>query len=270
MSLHLLQETALVKNMSGLIYTLRNRTPLVFKPGMRPLGLMLCCILTFSCYGCGILPSTSALAPLTIDLGITQVDASNQPGRYEVSGNTTLPNGTELTVSAIRDLKAIATENDLYSILDRQVTTVEDGRWTSTLNLWQVASDGQFQETWQTETFPVDETFRPLPGVVFSVTLEPKDATMLKAQIERQDAPRLKAIEQYNVDGELYLQATKTQTVSLPFGSTLPPENTNLVRDLRTQGVQRLEVIPGEESNAGSATVGSRSDAKPPLDSYLH
>ena len=221
-------------------------------------------------YGCSALPSISSLSPLTIDLGIAQIDASNQPGLYQISGNTTLADETELTVSAIRPLKAIATDKESYSILDRQTTVVKDGRWESTLNLWQVAPDGQFQEAWQRPSSPVSEAFKPLPGVTFSVTLDPKDAVGLKATIERQDAPQLKAIEKYNVDGELYLQATKTQTVSLPFGSTLPPGNTNLVRDLRNLEVQRVEVIPPDESTLGSATVGKRSDAELPLETYLH
>ena len=221
-------------------------------------------------YGCSALPSVSSFAPQTIDLGISQIDASNQPGLYQVSGNTTLPNGTELTVSAIRPLKAIATTKESYSILDRQMAVVKDGRWETSLNLWQVAPDGQFQEAWQRTTSPIGEAFKPLPGVLFSVTLDPKDAAGLKATIERQDAPQLKAIEKYNVDGELYLQATKTQTVSLPFGSTLPPGNTNLVRDLRNLDVQRVDVMSPDESTVGSATVGKRSDAKLPLESYLH
>ena len=220
--------------------------------------------------GCSSLPLVSSLAPLTIDLGIAQVDASNQPGLYQVSGNTTLPNATELTVSAIRPLKSIATNKESYSILDRQIAVVKDGRWEITLNLWQVAQDGQFQEPWQLTNSPISEAFKPLPGVTFSVTLDPKDAAGLKSTIERQDAPQLKAIEKYNVDGELYLQATKTQTVSLPFGSTLPPGNTNLVRDLRNLDVQRVDVISPDESTVGSATIGKSSDAELPLETYLH
>lgn len=259
----------MVKYAAGFIYPLYCRTTIVLKRWPRTLSVLLIWTLALSCCSCGLLSSTS-FTPLTLDLGIAQIDASNQPGLYEVSGNTTLPDGTELTVSAIRELKAIATENDSYSILDRKITTVEDGRWESTLNLWLIAADGQFQEAWQTENSTLEDIFKPLPGVTFSVTLDPKDAAALKASIERQDAPQLKAIEKYNVDGELYLQATKTQTVSLPFGSTLPPGETNLVRDIRNTDIQRLEVIPVEESTAGSATVGSRSDANPPLEAYLH
>ena len=268
----------MVKYAARFVYSVYCRTVIALKRWPRTLSVFFICTLTLSCYGCGTLSSTFPFPPPTIDLGIGQIDASNQPGLYEVSGNTTLPDGTELTVSAIRELKAIhaqhgqanATEHDSYSILDRQITTVEDGRWTSTLNLWHVAADGQFQEAWQTENSTLKDVFKPLPGVTFSITLDPKDAAALKTSIERQDAPQLKAIEKYNVDGELYLQATKTQTVSLPFGSTLSPGETNLVRDIRNTDIQRLEVIPVEESTAGSATVGSRSDANPPLDAYLH
>lgn len=237
---------------------------------LRPLSTILLCTITLSSYGCGVLPSASPFATLSIDLGVTQVDASNQPGIYEVSGNTTLPDDTKLTVSAIRDLKAVDTDNDSYSILDRQTTRVEDGRWTTTLNLWQVAPDGEYREAWQLENSPIEESFKPVPGVTFSATLDPKDAAPLKTAIERQDTPKLKALEKYNIDGELYLQATKTQTVSLPFGSTLPPEETNLIRDIRNTDVKQLEVIPVEESTAGSSNVGSRSDADPPLDTYLN
>ncbi|NEP45702.1 MAG: hypothetical protein F6K35_43445 [Okeania sp. SIO2H7] len=173
-------------------------------------------------------------------------------------------------MSAIRPLEAIATSKEAYSILDRQIAVVKDGRWESTLNLWQIAPDGQFQEPWQLANSPINEAFKPLPGVTFSVTLDPKDAAGLKSTIERQDTPQLKAIEKYNVDGELYLQATKTQTVSLPFGSTLPPGNTNTVRDLRKTEAQRVDIISPDESTVGSATIGKSSDANLPPETYLH
>lgn len=277
-SLHPLRTNTMAKTTVKLIRSLHSRASLIPPKWLRSLSVILLCTVVLFSYGCSVLPSTSPFATLAIDLGISQVDASNQPGIYEVSGNTTLPDGTTLTVSAIRNLKAINaprgqandTENDSYSILDRQPTTVEDGRWATTLNLWRVAPDGQYQEVWQAKESPIEEVFKPTPGVTFSVTLDPKDAATLKAAIERQDTPTLKAIEKYNIDGELYLQATKTQTVSLPFGKTLPPEETDLIRDIRVSNVKQAEVIPVDESTTGSSTAGSRSDADPSLDTYLN
>jgi hypothetical protein len=95
---------------------------------------------------------TNSSAP--INLSIRQVQHEGG-GTYTVAGTTSLPSKTKITVSAVRYLVEGASpetnsETDIpYAILDRQIAQVEQGSWQAELNLWQIASDGKFQEAWQ-------------------------------------------------------------------------------------------------------------------------
>src|SRR4028118_1532451 len=62
----------------------------------------------------------------TVELSIRQAEASGRPGTYMVSGITTLPEKTRITVAAVRDFQSSeATETrQVYAILDRQFAEV--------------------------------------------------------------------------------------------------------------------------------------------------
>ncbi|NET10388.1 MAG: hypothetical protein F6K16_37950, partial [Symploca sp. SIO2B6] len=86
--------------------------------------------------------------------------------------------------------------------------------------------------------------------------------------IERQDAPQVKTLEQYNADGELYLQAVKEQALSLPSGETTPPDVIQQPQHY-TPSVIEVEVISSDEAPAGVGVTGSHSDAPLSPDAYL-
>ncbi|NEQ97308.1 MAG: hypothetical protein F6K30_11380, partial [Cyanothece sp. SIO2G6] len=161
-------------------------------------------------------PLTDWLTSPMIDLNIVQVDSTGEEGRYRVTGNTTLPDQTEITVSAIRTLEAIADGTSAYSILDRQIAVVTNGTWETQLNLWRVGLDGQFQEPWQINEELTQVTFEHQGEVTFAAVLEQKDAGQFRRIVENQDTPELRRIEQYNDDGELYLRTTKMRALALP------------------------------------------------------
>jgi hypothetical protein len=160
-------------------------------------------------------------APQPIDLAIVQVEPENS-GSYTVSGNTTLPDKTQITVSAVRYFKdsnqaSSSTERN-YAILDRQVAEVTEGSWEARLNLWQSSANGQFQEAWQVK-LDSEQQIQPEATVTFLATLEPANQpTALKKQVEALEPSQQLAITRFTTDGELYLQAVKTLAVPPPQG----------------------------------------------------
>lgn len=221
--------------------------------------------------GCTVVsPLTNWLASPMIDLNIVQVDGTGGEGSYRVTGNTTLPDQTEITISAVRTLEAIADDTPAYSILDRQIAVVTNGTWEARLNLWRVGQDGQFHEPWQINEALTKATFRPQSEVTFAAVLEPKEAAQFRRIVENQDTPELRRIEQYNDDGELYLRATKMRTLALPSDQAAPPDR--LPQELYYQvpsTVRQVEVQPSEDVTQGIGPSGSRSDIPLSSDAYL-
>ncbi|MGK7890337.1 MAG: hypothetical protein AB4042_13460 [Leptolyngbyaceae cyanobacterium] len=220
--------------------------------------------------GCAaISPLTDWLTSPMIDLTIVQVNSTGGEGRYQVTGRTTLPDQTEITVSAIRALEAIADGTPSYSILDRQIAVVSNGTWETQLNLWRSGPNRQYQEPWQITEGLTTVRFTPLSEVTFAAVLEPKDAAQFRKTVENQDTPALRRIEQYNDDGELYLRATKTQALALPSGqpSSDTPQPLGLYQTSAT--VERVNVQPSSDLTPGMGPSGSRSDLPLSLDAYL-
>jgi hypothetical protein len=157
-----------------------------------------------------------------IDLTIEQVEPENS-GSYTVSGNTTLPDKTQITVSAFRYFEdrtqtVGSTSERNYAILDRQIAEVSQGSWETRLNLWQSSASGQFQEAWQVK-FDPEQRIEPEATVTFLATLEPTNQpASLKKQVEALDSAQQVAITRFTTDGELYLQAEKTLSVPPPQG----------------------------------------------------
>lgn len=157
------------------------------------------------------------------------VQAASNPGSYNVSGTTNLPNQSPLTVAAIRSLRpanqqlpdaAAAT----YSILDRQIVQVDQGKWQATLNLVQVAPDGRLKEAWQLGS-PAVAALSPSPEVSFVAVFDPtgqnfKSKQAINTQDIRGDLVR------FSPEGLPYVQAAQTLQVSLPTGRRTPPKLT--------------------------------------------
>lgn len=156
-----------------------------------------------------------------------QVQNSAEPGAYQLAGKTDLPDKTRLTVAAFRYLYPAAAQarklhsNPTYAILDYQSVDVEQGKWQTQLNLWQVAADGTFQENWQLDQKRLATRFNPGQEVVFLVTLTPIEQL---STLQQQLAAKGQALDDGTIrttaDGEAYAQAHRTLNVDLPTGST--------------------------------------------------
>lgn len=161
-----------------------------------------------------------------LELTIRQVEASS-PGIYTVSGSTTLPDQTQITVSAIRYLQpeigltSSAESAPAYSILDRKMAEVNQGNWQTELSLWQVAPNGKYAEPWQLGD--TDITYEPGTTVTFLATLDPANQpSNLQSRVENLDPNQQVALMRFTTDGELYVQASETLTVNLPTEVTTP------------------------------------------------
>ncbi|MBE9182711.1 hypothetical protein IQ268_29680 [Oculatella sp. LEGE 06141] len=188
-------------------------------------------VLLIGSSGCASLPEwmNTVLSPTPVELTISQVEPAGRSGVYVVAGQTNLPNQTRLTVSAIRYLQDNAPRLSseaapIYSILDRQFAEVSNGRWKTNLNLWQVASDGQYQEAWQMGQAETGIQHESDSTVTFLATLDPPNQSAeVQNQIENQDTFIQATLVRYTIEGEPYLQASKPLNVALPTGSTTPP-----------------------------------------------
>jgi hypothetical protein len=161
-------------------------------------------------------------------LQIEQINPLEQAGSYSIAGTTNLPDQTQITVSAIRPLQPteqfMSNFGSSYSVLARRFVPIEQGAWKTQLNLWQIASDGRFQEVWQLDQDRLGMQVQPDPTVIFLVTLDPANQPKaLQQQIESQGEASTGNLVQFNTDGELYLQTSKTIPVALPSGRTSSP-----------------------------------------------
>lgn len=156
-----------------------------------------------------------------------QVEPSSRPGIYSVSGTTNLPEGSIIEASAVRYLQPKSQLlsnrrlNPAYSILSRQRTRVEQGKWRAKLNLWQVASDGSFKEAWQLNP---SEDLNPSPEVVFLALVNPNNQSpKLKEQLDKQAENFAARFIRFTSDGQWYVQTAESLSLSLPIGRTTAP-----------------------------------------------
>jgi hypothetical protein len=164
-----------------------------------------------------------------------QVQPGTKPGTYDVSGHTDFPNQTELRVAAIRYLLPSKPVGNLrsqpkptYAVLAYQPVKVVDGQWQASLNLWQVAKDGRYQEAWQLSQLELKLAVKPVPEVVFLATLAPGDETEQVQRLEQQLQQRNTTLDSTLVsstsDGQRYLRVARQLTVPQPQGRTTPPK----------------------------------------------
>jgi len=188
----------------------------------RAIGQFVRCCLPLLVLLSGCMPTELRQLELTI-----RVDPADRPGVYNVSGNTNLPDRTPIIVQGVRSFGSATQLNSAgspstYSILARQSTEVSQGKWQATLNLWQVAPDGQYREAWQlnqTQTMPP-----PKANVTFMVTTKPAyESKILNQQLVDQGKTLQSDSIHFTSAGEWYLQAQQALAISLPTGKTTPP-----------------------------------------------
>ncbi|MBD3880774.1 hypothetical protein IFO70_03290 [Phormidium tenue FACHB-886] len=178
------------------------------------------------CISCTSLRFPGQLEDIELTL---RVEAAEPQGVYAVSGETNLPNETELTVVAIRylslDEPAGFKPTRTYSILAYQPTEVQNGKWQTQLNLWQVAPDGDYQESWQLEQARLGLSFQPATDVIFLATLTPPDKLSRLEQLLAAHGMRLSnRTVQTTPEGQRYAQIDQTIAIALPTGATTPPQ----------------------------------------------
>jgi hypothetical protein len=154
-----------------------------------------------------------------------KVEPSNRPGVYVVSGKTNLPDQSRIIVQGIRPLTSTAestnTENSPnYAILDRQAVVSSQGQWQATLKLWESTPDGQYQEAWQANQAYISR-LKPDADVVFVAAIESAGQTKASAQpLNNQGNPLEGANIRFATNGQWYLEAKQTLTVSPPISKT--------------------------------------------------
>ncbi|MGB5960931.1 MAG: hypothetical protein WBG73_09765 [Coleofasciculaceae cyanobacterium] len=155
------------------------------------------------------------------------VQAASSPGTYNVSGTTNLPNQSPITVAAIRSLSPAnqLLQDDAgatYSILDRQIVQVDQGKWQATLNLVQVAPDGRLKEAWQLGSSAV-AALSPSPQVSFVAVFDPTAQNFKSKQFVSNQDIRGNLVR-FSPEGVPYVQAAQSLKISLPTGRRTPPK----------------------------------------------
>lgn len=160
-----------------------------------------------------------------------QAHLADQPGTYTLSGTANLPDQSRILVQGIRDLQLPQQSSqdgdpNSYSILGRQIVEVKQGKWQAKLELWQVAPDGTYRESWQISPPRLVRPPRPSPSVMFLATFDPTtQSQLLQPQlrnIAKANIAKAKSVR-FTPEGEWYLEAKQTMMAGLPSGQTTPP-----------------------------------------------
>lgn len=178
--------------------------------------------------GCDSLPS---LRVPQRDLALSlQVESTGQQGVFAIAGQTNLPDKTEMVVLAIRQLRptqpveASTAPPPTYAILAYEPVQVAAGQWQTKLNLWRVAADGAYRETWQMEAARLQLEVAPDPEVQFLVTLAPQEVlALLDGPVPQRSLRLPQPFLRSTVQGDRFLQVAQPRIVGLPSGNTTPP-----------------------------------------------
>jgi hypothetical protein len=176
--------------------------------------------------------SGDSAAPLELTI---QAQPARQQGTYTLSGTANLPDQSRIIIQGIRNLELSDQDSSsagddtngapgLYSILDRQTAEVNQGKWQTTLTLWQVAPDGAYQEAWQMNQTTLGLSVRSSTSVTFLATFDPavQAATLIPA-LRKLENQLGNSRVQFTQTGGWYLEAEKTLALALPTGRTVPP-----------------------------------------------
>jgi hypothetical protein len=188
------------------------------------------------------------------DTAITiSVQQENSPGLYTVTGTTNLPNQSQIVVAAIRSLRPKNQEffssdpQETYAILARQNVKVSQGQWRANLNLWQVATDGRLQESWQINQSQTGLLLNPANEVSFVATFEPT-GQFLKPEQQQLQIQNLKgSLVRFTNEGLPYAQAIVNLKVALPVGRK--PPSVLKDEDLNGGWGKRYEIKPDKAVN---------------------
>lgn len=159
-----------------------------------------------------------------------RIEPAGRPGVYRATGTTNLPEGSQITVTSVRDLHPknftaqLNTPKTNYAILARQTAEVAQGKWQTTLNLWQASPDGRYQETWQLNQSDFGTSLQPGDKVAFLAMFEPdRQVPSIRQQLEQKNMEINGPLLRFAADGQRYLQVSQTLAVDLPTGKTTPP-----------------------------------------------
>lgn len=167
-----------------------------------------------------------------------QVEPTTKPGQYAISGTADLPQGTELTVAAIRYLhpsqapRETVNPKPTYSILAYDSVEIEGDRWQTQLSLWRAATNGEFKEVWQLNEPELELTVEPDAQVMFLATLGPiYSLQAIEQQLALENRQFASRFIQITSEGGRYLQTSQVLAIELPTGTTTPvgtrPEDIN-------------------------------------------
>ncbi|MGB6294645.1 MAG: hypothetical protein WBF90_00500 [Rivularia sp. (in: cyanobacteria)] len=176
-------------------------------------------------------------------LEIQGIQREDSRGLYKVAGTTNLPESSRIAVTAVRYLRSVKNGEQIIgdnnekinrSILARQIVEVKQGKWEADLNLWQVASNGNYEEAWQLHKDYKNLT--PESEVSFIATFNPvgqlpasdkENTQQLTAQYQQLEGKSLR----FTNEGEKYVQASEYRSISLPIGKTTPPQQAKNFND---------------------------------------
>ncbi len=200
-------------------------------------------------------PGRFSLGPRN-DIDLQLSVSSEGSGVYAIAGTTNLPDNARLAIAAVRYLEparqsgGFSDAKPSYSILAYQTATVTNGQWQAQLNLWQVAEDGRYQESWQFEQAALRLNLEPSQDVIFLATLNPIGKVEQLPALEQQLRNKKLTISGKHLytaaDGQQYIQVHQAQPVALPADRTTPP--VRRPEDLNGGWGERY-LMPGEPPN---------------------
>ncbi|MEO0405958.1 MAG: hypothetical protein AAF289_01275 [Cyanobacteria bacterium P01_A01_bin.135] len=195
----------------------------------------------------------------SVTLSIRNIEPQGQTGTYLVSGDATGLNGATVAVTAMRQLSNRQAPN--YSLLDRQYAEIEDGRWTTELQIWQSDRALSSLESWQIERAAFNLSFNPDPKVTFMVSLEPTEALKWPdATLEtREGSSDSAAVIQYTPDSEKYLVAESIMTIPVPANSG------GITDSVTRRSLDRTATAINPRAQSGAAVSAATSRSTAPL-----
>ncbi|BAU14221.1 hypothetical protein LEP3755_47660 [Leptolyngbya sp. NIES-3755] len=206
------------------------------------------------CTGCTAIPFLGNGQTLKTDLSM-QVEPTRDPGIYQITGSTNLPDQTRLTIQAIRNLQpnSQSESGQSYSILARTEVKVEKGKWQTSLNL--LPQDRL--EAWQKTARSLNLKSEPEKQVQFLAMTDP---TQNSIEIQEQSSTTANqgTSVQFTADGRSYLQAEQILTIE-------PPTATIAASEKPTQTVVKVAVQPINKATE----VKSQTDAELPTKAWM-
>jgi hypothetical protein len=203
-----------------------------------------------------------------------EVESAGQPGEYQLSGKTNLPDRTKVTVQALRVLTSPKQGSPNYSILGREVVEVAQGQWRTSLRIWQVDEKGKYQETWQAIPKFAKGT-QVDPKITFMAITDPGNQP---ANLDQQLQDLGKRLEGdkifFDPQGRWYAQVQDARPVALPSGGTSAPSpEPNGVKtklDVRQQvATTKPEDVPKAQKPGENPQLPAPKDQERQIDAPL-